>query len=175
LLTKLLMLASPFLSYMSLLISLALFGLFSVIPYGINNWSQFLGFNYNPDLKVIYNPEVQQWKLIALVIIITELINIVLFAIIKYKKKYLWRFDLLSFSALSAIHIFFLFSVFSAGIYKELPIVIFIGLITLLIHLLLHFLPYALNPKYVYIFKELETRFKKEQNKFKKIISKSLR
>ncbi|MFA5172817.1 MAG: carotenoid biosynthesis protein [Candidatus Paceibacterota bacterium] len=175
LLTELLMLISPILSYISLIIGLALFGLFSVIPYGINNWYQFIGFNYYPNLNVIYNPEVQQWKLIALVVIIVELINIVLFAIVKYKKKYLWRFDLLSFSILSAIHIFFLFTVFSTGIYKELPVAAVIAFIAFLAHLLLHFLPYALNPKNVYVFKEFENRLKKEQKKVEKLISKSLR
>jgi hypothetical protein len=174
-LTELLMLISPIISYMILGIGLALYGLLSVIPYGINNWTEFLGFNYQPNLNVIYNPAVQQWKLIILVIIIVELVNLVLFAIIKYKKEYLWRFDLLSFSALSAIHVFFLAAIFSTGIYKELPVAAVIAVIALLIHFLLHFLPYALNPKYVYIFKEIKTRLKKEEHKVEKLISKSLR
>ncbi len=174
-LTKLLMLVSPLLAYLGLIAGLALYGLFSVIPYGINNWAEFIGFNYHPNFNVIYNPQVQQWKLIGLAVIVMELINIVVFAILKYRKKYLLHFDVLSFLILSSIHLFFIAVVFYSGIYRELPVAAVIAIVTFLIQCLLHFLPYVLNPKNVYIFGKFKSRLQEEESRVEKLINKSLR
>lgn len=134
---------------------LALYGLVSVIPYGINHWTIFMEFRYHPELSVIYAPQVEQWKLIVLVVTIVELVNLVTFAMIVYRKHFTWHFDILSFGILSGIHLFFFIAIFTTGIYHELPIVIPLALAMFLVHCFLHFFPYLLNPKRIYFFKKM--------------------
>ena len=140
--TKILMILSPLLSYAGLLAGLIVFSLITIFPYQINNWTTLLKFNYHPDFNILYKPEVQLWKEIVFTIILIELINVVIWVAIKYKKNYLKSFDAISFSILSLLHIFFLFSLFYSGIYKEYPIFVIISFLALLSHCFVHLLPY---------------------------------
>jgi len=140
--TKIIMILSPILSYIGLLFGLTIFSLITIFPYQINNWTTLLKFNYKPDFSILYQPEVQLWKGIIFIIILIELVNIVIWVAIKYKKNYLKNFDGVSFSILSVLHLFFIFALFYSGIYEEYPIFIFIGLSALLIHCFIHFAPY---------------------------------
>jgi uncharacterized membrane protein len=153
--TKVLMFWVPLIAYAGLMAQLALYGLVSVIPYGINHWTIFMEFRYHPELSVIYAPQVEQWKLIVLVVTIVELVNLVTFAMIVYRKHFTWHFDILSFGILSGIHLFFFIAIFTTGIYHELPIVIPLALAMFLVHCFLHFFPYLLNPKRIYFFKKM--------------------
>ncbi len=153
--TKFLMFFTPIIAYVGLIAQLAVYGLLSVASYGINNWTMFIGFNYRPDLNLIYDPQVEQWKLIVLVVLVVELINLVAFAVISSRKEYPWHFDILSFGILSSVHLFFFVAIFVAGIYRELPIVVVLAVAMFLVHCALHFLPYLMNPKGVYFFKKL--------------------
>lgn len=154
--TKVLMFFVPVIAFAGLMAQLALYGLIAVIPYGINNWAAFSGFVYRPTMSISYTAEVEQWKLIILVATVVELINLVAFAIVTHRKHYTWHFDILSFGILSGIHLFFIVAIFTTGIWRDLPIVIPLSIIMFLIHCVLHFLPYLLNPKRVYFFKKLK-------------------
>lgn len=145
--TKILMILSPAISYLGLLFGITIFSLITIFPYQVNNWTTLLKFNYRPDFNILYQPEVQLWKGIIFVIVLIELINIVAWAAIRYKKDYLKNFDPVSFSILSALHLFFIFAMFSAGIYKEYPIFIFIGFSSFLAHCYIHFVPYLSSLK----------------------------
>jgi len=175
-LTKIFLVLSPFIAYLVLMFLLSLFGMLSTFPYLINHWSEFMGFNYRPDLDVLYNPQVQLWKTIFLSVILAQIVHIVTSAMIKYHKKYVWRFDLLSFTILTGMHVFILITLFTSNTYKELPIFIFIGFGLFTIHLLMHFLPHMLqDKKIIYFFKDSEKLLMKEERVLEKIIDEKLR
>lgn len=173
--TKIIKIFSPVLAYLGLLFGLTVFSLISIIPYQINNWYNLLTFNYTPDYNIMYNPQVQLWKLIFLIIIVVELVNIIIWSMIKYRRNYLRHFDLLSFIILSCAYLFMITALFTSGIYAQIPILIFIGIFMLLIHLLLHFLPYIITPKNINISKDIAGKIQKQQKKVTKIIDASLR
>jgi len=172
--TKLIMLLSPIFSYLGLLFGLTIFSLIAIFPYQVNNWTALLKFNYQPNLMILYQPEVQLWKGIVFVIILIELINVVIWSAVKYKKDYFKNFDPISFFILSILHLFFLFAVFSAGIYKEYPIFIFIGLTTFFIHCLIHFIPYLSSLKNRPL-KRAKKAFEKTGKEVEEIIDNTLR
>lgn len=170
-LTKLLLALSPFLSYLVLIFLLALFGFLTIGPHALNNIDTILSPNNKTDFIILYSPQVQLWKIIILSIIIAQIAHTVISAIIKYRKNYVWRFDLLSFSALTGMHVFILITLFTSGLYKELPIFIFIGFGLFTVHLLLHFLPHILQDKKIlYIFKDTEKFIQKEEKLVEKIM-----
>lgn len=141
-LTKLLMLFSPLIAYVGLNLQLAIYGIITIFPYQINRWEDLLSFNCKLDFTLLYQPEVQLWKGLVFAVIIMELINIFIFTAIKYRKNYLRKFDALSFWALTSLHAFFVFALFASNIYKEYPIFVIIALLILLVHILIHFIPY---------------------------------
>lgn len=172
--TKTIMVLSPLLSYIGLLLGLAIFSLITILPYQVNNWTNLLNFNYQPDFTILYQPEVQLWKGIVFFIFLIELINVVIWVAVKYKKHYLKNFDPISFSIISILHIFFIFSIFFAGIYKEYPIFIFIGLSTFLMHCFINFLPYLSSLKRRPL-KKAKEAFMEKSKDMEEIINKSLR
>lgn len=174
-LTRIILILSPLLAYVFLILGLLLFSAVTILPYTINNWSALLSFNYSPDFSMLYNPSVQFWKLIFFVTILIELINIVVWSVIKYRKNYLWRFDILSFSILSSMHIFFFIALFITKIYQQLPILVFLSAGMLLAHLAIHLLPYIFNPKVVYVFEGIKKSISDEQNKIEKVLNESLK
>ena len=175
-LSRVILLLSPLLAYAGLMVLLALYGLLSFLPYALNNWGTWVVSDFKPNINVFYNPEIQLWKIIIFVALLVQLINIVVGAMIKYRKKYVWRFDLLSFSILTGMHLFILITLFTSGTYKELPIFIFLGTIFFLIHLTVHFLPHMLQePKVYYFFKNIEKTLGKEEKIVQKILNKELR
>ena len=104
--TKLLMIFSPIISYVLSMLGLFIFSIIAIIPYQINDWKSIFSLIYNPpNLSILYNPHVQLWKLIILIIILTEFVHIVAFNIIKYRKNYLKNFDIVSFISLTGIHL----------------------------------------------------------------------
>lgn len=142
-LTKLLMIFSPLIAYIGLFLQLFLYGLVTILPYQINHWKDLLSFNYRFDFSLLYQPEVQLWKGMVFAIILIQLVNIFIFVAIKYRKNYLRKFDALSFWVLTSLHIFFVFALFASGSYEKYPVFIFIAILILLIHSLIHFVPYV--------------------------------
>ncbi len=173
--TDALMLLAPIFSYLGLLIGLGIFSFFTVFPYQINNWTNRLDFNYKPDLAIINNPQVQFWSQIVFVVIMVELVNVVIWSVVKYKKKFTGHFDLLSFFFLSFSHMFSIVALLVSGIYKELPFFVFFGILMFVAYLLLHFLPFLLRPANVYVFRKIEKVIEKDERKIEKIIDKSFR
>jgi hypothetical protein len=145
------------------------------LPYGINNWATFLTFNYHPDFSLLYNSQVQLWKLIALVIIFVEIINVVVWSIFKYRDNYIRRFDLPSFSILFVYHFLFLISLFVSGIAAQMPVLVFLSILMLLSYSLIHLLPYILNPSVIYIFKKVKKSIETEGEVLEKIINDSVK
>jgi len=172
--TRLIMILSPLLSYVGLLLGLIIFSLLTVFPYQVNNWTTFLKFNYKPDFNILYQPEVQLWKGIFFVIFLIELIDVVIWVAIKYRKSYLKFFDAVSFSILSLSYLFFIFALFSSGIYKEYPIFILIGLSAFLVHCFIHFVPHLSSFKPRSLKKAREV-IKDRGKNVEEIINKSLR
>lgn len=173
--TKILILLSPFISYALLFLELAIFSIIVILPYQINNWTALLKFNYVPDLMLLYNPQVQLWKAIVLVVVLTLMVDIVIRTLAKQNRTYLYQFDLLSFLVLSLMHGFFFMAIFAAGIYKEMPILVVIGINVFLVHCLIHFLPYLINPKTIYLFKETKKVINKRGRKIKGMIKESFK
>ncbi len=169
-LTKILMILSPAIAYVLLIIGLFISHLVILLPYQINHWPAKIIFNSHLDLAVLYSPQVQIWKAAVFVILLVELVNIVVWAIVKNRRKYLWRFDLLSFIIMSSMYLFFFIATFAAGIDRQVPILVIISLISFFAYCLLHFLPYLLRPGTVYFFKDVEQVLKKEEKKVEKII-----
>lgn len=141
-LTKLLMLFSPLIAYVGLNLQLAIYGIITIFPYQINRWEDLVNFNCQLDFSLLYHPEVQLWKGLVFAVILMQLINIFIFVAIKYRKNYLRKFDALSFWALTSLHIFFVFALFASGTYKDYPIFVLIAIFILIVHILLHFIPY---------------------------------
>ena len=171
LLTKILMILSPFLSYLGLLLGLAVFSVIAILPYQINNWTSLLQFRYSPDLSILTNPQVELWKLIILTVIMTELIHVVIWSLVKYRRNYLRNFDLVSFIALTGIHVLFLVAIFTEGIYRELPILAVISIALLMIHLLIHLLPYLINRKTIYIFNAVKEATENTEKRLDEVVS----
>jgi len=158
-LTKTLMIATPVLAYLGLMIGMIVYSVIVILPYQINNWTVLILPGNRPDFSILYNPHVQLWKLIVLVVILVELVNIAVVAMVKYRHKYLHRFDLLSYILLSGMHLFFFAALFVTGIYRDMPILAVISFVSFLIHCLLHFLPYALHPGLIFFFKRITGKF----------------
>ncbi|MEI6304521.1 MAG: carotenoid biosynthesis protein [Candidatus Taylorbacteria bacterium] len=175
LLTIFIMVMSPFLSYIGLLLGLTIFSVIAILPYQINNWTLLLQFHYAPDFSTLADPQVQFWKLIIFTVIMTELIHIVLWSLIKYRRKYLKHFDILSFLSITGMHSIICITVFTTGLYRELPILIFISLSGLLIHLLMHFLPYMMNPKKIYLFRAVAKTIENKEMKLERVIEAELK
>jgi putative membrane protein len=173
--TKVLMVFSPVISYILLLFGMYATFFIVFLPYQINHLSARIILNSQPDLPVLYQPQVQLWKSAIFVIMLVELINIVIWAAVKYRRKYLWRFDLLSFAVMACLYAFFFIAIFVAGINSQIPILAVICLLSFLAYCLLHFLPYLLRPGKVYFFKGAERVLKKEEKLMEKIIEAEFR
>ncbi len=175
-LTRLMLILSPLLAYLGLMLLLALFGFLSLLPYALNNWGQWTAADINPNINVFYNPEIQLWKIIIFVAILVQLANIVVSAMIKYRKKYVWHFDLLSFTILTSMHLFIIITLFTSGTYRELPIFIFFAACFFSIHLLLHFLPHTLQkPKVYYFFRRIGKTLNSEERHMEKFVEANLK
>lgn len=174
-LTKALMLASPILSYIGLTIGITVFSLVALVPYTINNWSLWLKFNYKPDITILYNPQVQLWKLIILVVIVVQLVNVVVWIMVKFRRNYLRTWDLMAFVILLVMHLFFLLALFISGLAKEEPILVALSLAMIIAHSLLHGLPHFVDTKAVYWWYQRQRYFVREQRKIQGIVDESLR
>ena len=174
-LTRILMLASPILAYLGLMIGLTIFSLVALVPYAINNWSLWLGFNYKPDITILYNPQVQLWKLIILVVIVVQLVNVVTWIMIKYRRNYLHVWDLMAFVILLVMHLFFLLALFISGLAKEEPILVALSLAMIMAHGLLHGLPHFVDHKTIYWWHQTQKSLARGQRKIQGIVDESLR
>jgi len=173
--TRLLMLFSPLLSYLGLCLGLLTYTLVSVFPYEINDWANLLQFNYKPDVAILYNPQVELWKLLFLVVIMVELVNVVIWSAIQYRKRWLKHFDLVSFTILTSIHLFFFVAIFTSDLYRTMPILAVLSIGCLSVHLLLHVLPYLINPSTLYVFRKIEKDAKVQEKRIVKVIDLSFR
>ncbi|MFA5178286.1 MAG: carotenoid biosynthesis protein [Candidatus Paceibacterota bacterium] len=173
--TKIIIILTPLIAYVGLLISLIVFSLIVILPYQVNNWTTLLSFNYQPDFKILFNSEVQLWKIIFFVFLLVQLLNIVFFSILKYRRFCFKKFDIVSFSILSCLHLFFFVSIFISGIFKQYPFFILISGVVFLIHCFLHFLPYLSRPGIIYAFEKTQNSLMQNQKIINKIISKNLK
>ena len=155
-LTKFLMVLSPVIAYLGLAAELAVFSLIAILPYEINHWTTLLSFHYRPDLSVLYDPQVAMWKLILLVVLGLEVVQVSIWAMVRYGRSKAWRFDALSFSILAVMHLFFISAFFLAGIYRELPILGVIGVALFLFYDALHLLPHFIKRTPAYFFREVK-------------------
>lgn len=172
---RLLFSISPLLAYGGLAGALLIYSAVAILPYAVNNWAIFLSFNYRPDFGILYNPQVQFWKIILFSVIIVELANIVVWSIVRYRKNYIKRLDLLSFSILAGIYLFFLGALFATGIYAEMPMLVLIGVAAFLVYCAAHFLPYILmRPKLVYFFRGAKERALRKELEIENVLKKSL-
>ena len=175
-LSRLLLVLSPVLAYLGLMFLLSVYAFLSFLPYALNNWGQWSASTNAQGIKILYHPEIQLWKIIIFVAMMVQLANIVIGAMIKYRKKYVWRFDLLTFTILTSLHGFIYILLFTSGTYKEVPIFIFLGASFFIIHLLIHFLPHTLQkPNVYYFFRHVEAVVDKEEKTVEKILDKKLR
>lgn len=172
--TKILIILNPIICYLWLIAALAVYSLVAIFPYEINNWANLLSFNYHPNFNVLFKPEVQLWKQIFLIALLVQLVNLVVYTIAKYSKNFLKNFDIVSFSILTGLHLFFLIALFTSGIYKTYPFFIVIGGVAFAVHCLIHFLPYLLNHPAIYYFQEKTGALKKGRKRLKKIIQTAL-
>jgi hypothetical protein len=169
------MIFSPLIAYLGLVFGLIIFIVITILPYVINDWANLLQFHYIPDFNILFNPQVEFWKSIFLVVIMVELINIVAWSLIHYHHRYLKQFDFLSFFALTAIHLFFTISIFTTGLYRQLPILVPLCFISLFVHLLIHLLPYLINPKTVYFFNKIKETAGDQKELIEKVIDTSFK
>lgn len=174
-LTKIIIILMPLIAYGGLFLSLIFFSLIVIFPYQVNNWTTLLSFNYQPDFKILFNSEVQLWKIIIFVFLLVELLNIVFFSIIKYRKSCFKKFDIVSFSILSGLHLFFFASIFITGIFEQYPFFILISGLVFLIHCFLHLLPYLSKPNIIYAFQKTQDSLKENQKIISQAIAKSLK
>ncbi len=175
-LSRILLILSPLLAYLGLMLLLSIYAFLSFLPYALNNWGQWGNNTYVQGVKILYNPEIQLWKIIIFVAMLVQLTNIVIGAMVKYRKKYVWRFDLLTFTILTSLHGFIYILLFTSGTYKEVPIFIFLGACFFIIYLLIHFLPHTLQkPKIYYFFKHVGKTLDKEERVMEKFLDHNLK
>ncbi|MDD3386786.1 MAG: carotenoid biosynthesis protein [Candidatus Pacebacteria bacterium] len=174
-LTKLLMVFSPLIAYIGLCLQLAIYGIVTILPYQINYWNNLINFNCQLDFNLLYQPEVQLWKGLIFTFIMTVLINIFIFVAVKYRKNYLKKFDALSFFSLTALHIYFIFALFVSGTYVQCPIFIIIAFLILLIHTLIHFIPYINDLLKIKAAKKARKLIIEKTKKIKNVIDENLR
>lgn len=174
-LTKTLMLVSPILSYLGLSIGLTVFSLVALLPYAINNWSLWLKFNYKPDISLLYNPQVQLWKLIILVVVVVQLVNIVVLIMVKHRRNYSQVWDLMAFTILGVMHLFFLLALWVSGLAKQEPVLVALSLAMLIAHGLLHALPHFVDRQAIYWWRQTQKSWARGQKKIQGIVNDSLR
>jgi putative membrane protein len=142
--TKLLQIFTPFIAYFLLVIQLSIYLILSIIPFQINyiaDWSHLLNLYKHQDFSIIYQPEVQLWKSIILIIVVVEIINILTYYFFKSRKSFQKYFNFLSFLILTTFHLFFFITLIAAKIYLQAPFLVVISSLMLILHLILHFIP----------------------------------
>ena len=178
-LTKILQCFSPIIAYCFFYIELTLFLALAVIPFQINHlgdWSYILNLCFKQDLSIIYLPEVIFWKMVILIIIVIEMINIMVYKVLKSKNIAQWNFDILSFSVLTSMHLLFMISLLVTNIYQTLPFLLFVAIFMFLVHLGLHFFPLFLQKeKHIYFFKKISPQIIKAGRQIETIIESKLK
>ena len=178
-LTKLLKLFSPLIAYGLLFLGLNLFLMLAIAPFQINylgDWSQISSLLSRQDFSILYHPQVQFWKMIILIIVVIQMVNIMVYKVLKSKNIAQWRFDVLSFGILTSMHLFFIISLLATKIYQDLPFLLFIALSMFLIHLALHFAPLFLQKeKHIYFFKKISPQIIKTKKQIETIIESKLK
>ena len=178
-LTKILQCFSPLIAYGLLFFGLTFFLALSIIPFQINylgDWSHLFNLCSRHDFSILYHPQVQFWKMVILIILVVEIINIMAYKVLKSKNIIQWHFDILSFSILTAMHLFFMISLIITDIYQTLPFLLFIAFFMFLIHLALHFVPLFLQKeKHIYFFKKVSPQIIKTEKQIKTIIESKLK
>lgn len=96
------------------------------------------------DYSYAYYPEVQSAKAYILFGIVIFLVLYLTKEIYKNRDRIFTRIEVLPFLILTFLHFFFFISIFTEGIYKQLPIIVFISFFVFIIHGLLYLLPVCL-------------------------------
>ncbi len=159
-LIKLAKLALPFLASIIYPVLSVIYISLALIPFHLDRlfkwpelWKLYKKFSYS---SISFEPEVSLWKLIILIFMLTQLINISLYFLIKHGK--VKRFDIASFSFYTLFHLLFLFGYFITGMFVQAPFLLFIALAMLGLHFFLHLiLPFGLiNLSW---FRKIKSRF----------------
>jgi uncharacterized membrane protein len=173
-LTKVLQCFSPIIAYFFLYLELTIFLILSIIPFQINHlndWSYISNLCFRQDFSILYVPEVLFWKMVILIIVVIEMVNIIAYKVLKSKNIAQWHFDILSFGILTSMHLLFMISLVTTKIYQTLPFLLFVAIIMFLVHLALHFLPLFLQKeKHIYFFKKISPQIIKAEKKIETII-----
>ena len=91
-----------------------------------------------------YYPEVQNMKAYVLFGLVFLLVLYLIKEICKNQDRMVIRTDFFPFLILIFIHIFFFAGIFTEGIYKQFPIIVFISILIFIFHILLCFFPVCL-------------------------------
>ena len=178
-LTKVLKIFSPFIAYGFLFLELTVFLILAIIPFQINylgDWSHILDLYFRHDYSILYHPQVQFWKMIILIIVVIEMINVMAYKALKSKNIIQWRFDILSFGILTTLHLLFMIGLIVTNIYQSLPFLLFIAFFMFLIHLSLHFVPLFLQKeKHIYFFRKISPKIIKAKNQIEIIVESKLK
>jgi uncharacterized membrane protein len=178
-LTKILQCFSPLIAYGFLFLGLNLFLILVIAPFQINylgDWSHLSNLCFKQDVAIIYHPQVQFWKMVILIILVVEMVNVMAYKVLKSKNIIQWHFDILSFSILTAMHLFFMISLIITNIYQPLPFLLVIALFMFLIHLALHFAPLFLQKeKHIYFFRKISPQIIKTKKQIETIIESNLK
>ncbi len=178
-LTKLLQFFSPFISYGLFYLGLNIFLILAIAPFQINylgDWSHLFNLCFKHDITIIYHPQVQFWKMVILIIVVVEMVNIMAYKVLKSKNIIQWHFDILSFSVLTALHLLFMIGLVITNIYQTLPFLLFIAIFMFLVHLALHFVPLFLQKeKHIYFFKKISPQIIKTKKQIETIIESKLK
>jgi len=128
---------SPFLLSLQITIYVAL----SAVLSGKFTFSEIFEFYRQKDFSYAYYPEVQSQKAYFFFAAVFAMVLYLAKAIYHNKEKTITKVDRFSFVLPILIHFFFLISVFTTGIYKQLPILVIISLSMLAFHFAVSLFP----------------------------------
>lgn len=139
-LVKLAKIALPFLASIIYPMLSVIYISLALIPFHLDRlfqwpelWRLYKKFSYS---SVSFQPEVSLWKLIILIFMLTQLLNISLYFLIK--RGQVKHFDVASFSFYTLFHLLFLAGYFLTGMFVQAPFLLFVALAMLGLHFFLH-------------------------------------
>lgn len=113
----------------------------SAILSGKFTANEIIGFYARKDFGYAYYPEVQQVKAYFFGLIVLVLSAYLVRAVYLARKNIGGQFDVFSFVSIFLVHLFFLAIVLVEGIYRQVPLFVFISLSMLFFHIIINFIP----------------------------------
>ncbi len=119
----------------------------SAILSGKFTANEIIGFYARKDFGYAYYPEVQQMKAYFFGLIVLVLSAYLARAVYLARKNIGGQFDVFSFVSIFLVHLFFLAIVLVEGIYRQVPLFVFISLSMLFFHIIINFIPKKIASK----------------------------